>query len=235
MSITLSPSRLKTYATCPQLYHWQYNLKLLQPFNKAYIVGTKYHELVEKFHNNEPLEIDDEYKDVLSRLIEKYKKNPVEGVVVDTEKRFSITVDWVTLNWVIDRLDTDKIVEYKTSSFDYTEEDAKGWQTDSYIWWLYKTTWQIYPMVYSVVNKTKAKTIKYIPQVITIEQTKEQIESTEKRLINVAAEIESWNFEATPWDHCSYCAYGSGFNGTRNCIYYCEPKKKWKEKNKTSE
>jgi hypothetical protein len=78
MSIITSPSKLKVYQLCPKQFHWIHNLKLLQPFNKAYIVGTKYHELVEKFHNGEPMDIDTEHEEVLTRLIEKYKKNPVE-------------------------------------------------------------------------------------------------------------------------------------------------------------
>jgi hypothetical protein len=41
---------------------------------------------------------------------------------------------------ILDRLDEDKIVEYKTSSFNYKPEDVDNWQTDLNIWVMYKLT-----------------------------------------------------------------------------------------------
>jgi hypothetical protein len=99
---------------------------------------------------------------------------------------------------VLDRLDTDKIVEYKTSSFDYTDKDVDNWQTNIYILYIYETTGMILPMVYSVVNKVKAKTIKYIPQVITVTKTEKDIEEIKQKLFEVTSLINELVFNETP-------------------------------------
>jgi len=99
---------------------------------------------------------------------------------------------------VLDRLDTDKIVEYKTSSFDYTDKDVDNWQTSIYILYIYETTGMILPMVYSVVNKVKAKTIKYVPQVITVTKTEKDIEEIKQKLFEVTSLINELVFNETP-------------------------------------
>ena len=225
--LNLSASKLKTYALCPLWYHWQNNLKLLQVEGDALRIGTSYHSLVERHHNGEPFVEPTRDTKLLTGLFKKYLAKPLEGAVVDTEKRFEINLGDVTIKGILDRLDEDKIGEYKTTSKDYKPEDVDNFQTDIYIWYLYKTTGCLYPMVYHVNNKKKIDSNKYLPQIIKVEKTVQQVEEIEKKLIDTAEEIKKGDFKPWPGNHCQWCPYSSVsfIGGTKNCpIRYA---KKW--------
>lgn len=133
------------------------------------------------------------------------------------EKRIEFTLDDIDLNLVIDRLDTNQIVEYKTSSFDYKEADVNNWQTNLYIWVIWKTTGRILPMVYSVLNKKKVDKPKYKPQIITVTRTEKELEKVEQDLIKEVEKIKKEIFPSNPGSHCFYCPFSTRNNGLGNC------------------
>lgn len=217
---SFSASKLKTYATCPRLYEYQYILNLLQPASDALVIWTKYHDIVEKFHTWQKHQVDEKYKAVLEWLFAKYVAKPLDWDVVDTEYRFKVEIWDVVIVGIIDRLDTDKIWEYKTTSNDYKQEDVDNWQSDIYIWAMWKTTWINYPLTYHINNKKKINSKKYLPQIITVTKTEEELIEIEKRLLEVIEQINNKNFNPTPWPHCYYCPFGSCSKyakQTKNC------------------
>jgi len=227
MSIRLSATKLKTYATCPLQYKYLYELWLLQLPNEAFIIWTKYHKMLEEYHSGqEPVIEEWPHKELLTNMLKKYKENPVNWETVTTEERFKIewlSVTWndgsqedVEITWVLDRKDVDKTVEYKTSSFDYKEDDYNTMQTKLYIWARDKLFWELLPLVYSVNNKKKSKSKKYKPQIKVIEPKDFPVDETEKEVLSMATRIKNKEFLSKPWSHCYYCPMWP--KGTWNCL-----------------
>lgn len=212
MSIKTSASKLKIYKTCPLQYRYTHELGFLQPISEAMLLGLAYHKAIENYNQSMKLPNDEN----LRIMVEKYLENPVTGIPIDNEKVIKYEWEDITIKAIIDRLDEDKIVEYKTSSFDYKEADVDNWQTDLYIWLVYKTTGKLLPIIYSVLNKKKLKSKKYIPQIIRVERN--NIEEIEESLRQVIKEIKAEYFPPNPDSHCYWCPYGRK-SGTGNCKY----------------
>ncbi len=207
-----SASKLKIYKTCPLQYRYTHELGFLQPISEAMLLGLAYHKAIENYYQSNQLPNDD----VLKPMIQKYLENPVKGIPVENEKVIKFDFEDISIKAIIDRLDEDKIVEYKTSSFDYKEADVSNWQTDLYIWLIYKTTGKLLPMEYSVLNKKKVKSKKYKPQIIRVER--DNIEEIEENLRDVLKHIKYEDFPPNPDSHCYWCPYGRK-SGTGNCRY----------------
>jgi RecB family exonuclease len=188
----LSASKLKTYDLCPLQYHYIYNLKLIQKKSPAMILGSQYHEAVREYTLNQFNE--DAYSKEVIRLLENYKRNPVKGTIVSTEERFSFDLDDFEITGFIDRMDADKIVEYKTSSFNYKDEHVDNFQTDVYILEKFLETGQVYPMIYHVNNK-KRKRKTYKPQIINVEKKKSDMEPIKEKIIEAADKIKNEEFD----------------------------------------
>lgn len=75
----ISASKLKVFVTCPLQFYYNYVLRLIQPISDALLTGTRYHSIIQKYHDNEEVEFKDT-KDIvtLKGLFEKYKLNPVK-------------------------------------------------------------------------------------------------------------------------------------------------------------
>jgi len=222
MSVTkFSASKLKTYKTCPRQYHYIYDLSLIQRPSDALILGTRYHSIVRQLSLNEPIEDIKPTKDAtLFGLIKKYKEHPVQWTVVDTEKRFEIILDDILIVWYWDRLNTDCTIEYKTTSTDYKKEDVDNFQTDIYILARYLIMWELLPLYYHVNNKKKINSKKYQPQLIRVDKCLEDLEDIKKNIVQTIHKILNKEFEATPWNHCFWCPFGTGYNWTNNCLEY---------------
>lgn len=224
MSLTFSASKLKSYSLCPQLFFWTYELGLIQRPSSAMALGTRYHAMLRQFYNNEPIEwlSEEPTKDaVLKSLLEKNRLYPITGQIVDTEYRFEIILNDLIIRGVFDRLDTDRTIEYKTTSKDYTSEDVDNFQTDIYILARYMLMWELLPMDYHVNNKIKAKTKKYKPQVIRVVRELEDLDWMKKKIVETIHKILNKEFKPTPWPVCLYCPFGSSpYLGTGNCKEY---------------
>lgn len=234
---TISASQINTYESCPLQWYYNYILKLIQLPNPAFIIGTAYHKCLERYHKGEskeqiikdlkdqmlsekPLDEKIEQFGLVRKMFEKYIKNPLVGKVIETEFCFSIPIEGipVPLYGFVDRVDEDKIGEYKTSSFDYKEEDIKTIQSKIYTYAVLKKKGKLLPVIYSVNNKGKVNNDNYIPQQMKIQYNEQDMKDLEEYIKKFYNEIDSKDkFEPTPGVHCRWCGYGK--NGTNNCKY----------------
>lgn len=213
----ISASKIKTYEMCPLNYDWTYNKKLISIKGKALYLGSKYHELVRQYHidwkehrNN----VWEEYD-----FLHSYIKNPMKWNIVDTEKRIMFTIPDtdIEVTIIIDRIDEDKLIDYKTSSFDYTEEECKNIQSLLYVYYFWITEWRIYPFVFHVINKKKCHQKKYLPQIMKpVIYTEEELAEVPTIIKNFIEKTETGVFKATPSPMC----WGCGF--WPNWLNYCK-------------
>ena len=224
MSIRLSATKLKTFDLCPLQYKYSYVLWLIQQDSDALALGREYHSILEQYVWWENVYIREwKFKEQLEWLLKKYKENPIEWEVITREERFKIewlNVDWedIIIDWVFDRRDVDKTVEYKTSSFDYKDIDIDNFQTKLYIWGRNKLYSELLPITYHVNNKKKINNKKYKPQIIEVKPDRFKPEETEQEIIDVARKIKNWEFKHKPGSHCFYCPYWTKW--TWNCNKY---------------
>jgi len=218
----ISASMIKTYNTCPRQFYFTYVLKMISIKSDALRIGSRYHELVEEYHNWQYINMDLLW--VEYDCLRSYVKNPVEWNVVQTEVKERTRFQWVDydISLILDRLDEDKIVEYKTSSFDYKEEDVRWIQTLIYVYHMYQKTWKIYPMVYSIVNKKKLHQKKYKPQQMTVILKEKELLETINIINKFVKNVENDIFPCKEWPQIWWCPYWP--KGTGNCKWIM----KWK-------
>jgi hypothetical protein len=124
---------------------------------------------------------------------------------VETEKNVKFDVpgtDYV-VNIILDRINEEEFVDYKTSATDYTDADCRSIQSLLYVYWGWITEGRIYPFVFHVVNKKKCSQKKYLPQIM------KPVIYTEKELMEVPGilqqfveKVEAGLFPATPSPRC---------------------------------
>lgn len=226
MKKTISATSMSTYITCPMQYYFKYVLELLQPYSSALETWIKVHQFIEDFDNWKEV-VDDwseEYK-----MFEIYKNNPVDWFRLCNEKIFNIDLDdWFVFTWKIDRVDDDKVIDWKTTSTDYKEEDVKKWiQTLLYPYWEFVSSNIIKDVLFYVINKKKYKKKWYKPQIIRCKITKKDIEMAKDKLQWFIWELKKWEFTANPWSHCWYCPFWPWKNWTKNCQQEYEGTKRW--------
>lgn len=224
----ISPSKISCYNTCPLQYSYRYEKKLISIKWKALTLGSRYHELVRQYHidwNEHQHKIGQEYD-----LLRSYIKNPVKGNIVDTEKNILFNLELpdgeqVEVNIILDRIDEDKFIDYKTSSVDYKEEDCKTIQSLLYVYWGWVTFGKIYPFVFSVVNKKKVHQKKYVVQTMKpVLYTVEELSEVPTIIQEFLEKVGTGKFPANPSPRC----YGCDFWPTG--IWYCKHYNKWYKK-----
>lgn len=210
---TISATSFSTYERCPLQYYYKYILELLEPQSDALETGNKVHKFIEDYNNWKEIQDDwsDEYKMFLV-----YKENPIEGDIISNEYVFNREIwDWFTLTWKIDRRDVDKIIDYKTSSRDYKEEDIRWIQSRLYPYMIYLETGNILPMYYWIINKKKYTKKWYKPQVLRTNFSEEEIKNTEKEIEEFKKVLLKQEYPYKEWGHCFWCPFWP--KGTRNC------------------
>lgn len=197
----ISASSINAYNNCELNWYYTYVLKLLQLPNPAFIIGTLYHKCIEEFYKGGKVDLildnikkeilkdkpsDEDIKNygLIRKMFKAYLLNPIDGDINDNEFRFSIRIPGVDVPLLgfIDRVDNDKIVEYKTTSQDFTLNDIKTLQSRIYVYAIYKEKGKILPVVYSINNKKKVDKKGYKPQVLSIEYSKSDLEATEDEI-----------------------------------------------------
>ena len=220
--MNLSATTIQCYLDCPRRYYFSYVVGLMQRDNRALEIGKAYHsilEIINEYSLNEAIKrvcSDMPESDMIKRMVEVYLQNPVNGVVVDREKKFKLFIDDIPVVGKIDRVDEDKILDYKTTSVDYKYEDCLGIQTDIYIWAMEVLTGVRYPFVYSIVNKKKLESKKYKAQILTVDLKDYSKENTIKTIKDTYAKIKAKEFSPNPGSQCFFCPFGRK-NGTGNC------------------
>lgn len=232
---TLSASSLSAYKTCPLQFYYTYVLKLKQLPNDAFKIGTALHKCLELFHNGVTIEqimermfnelVVNKTKEELEmyglirKLLEKYAKNPILDENLETEFKFSYPIKDIPipLFGYIDRITNKGIIEYKTSSFDYTEEDIDTIQATTYSYAFWRKYKKIPLITFVVFNKKKANKDSYKPQILTIKRSEQDLINFEEHCKDVYNKIINKEFNPCPSLACRWCAYGK--NGTGNCKY----------------
>ena len=224
----ISPSKISCYNNCPLQYSYRYEKKLISIKWDALVLWSRYHELVRQYHidwNEHRNKIGKEYE-----LLWCYIKNPVKGNIVDTESNILFNVELpngeqVEVNIILDRIDEDKFIDYKTSSVDYKEEDCKTIQSLLYVYWGWVTLGIIYPFVFSVVNKKKIAQKKYVPQTMKpVIYTEKELKQVPMIIQQFLEKVENGNFQATPSPRCWGCEFWP------MGIWYCKHYSKWYKK-----
>ena len=234
----LSASSIKVFETCPLQWQYQYVFGLMQLPNPNFIIGKAYHKSLEDFHQgiSKSLILERLKKDLIRKettreferygLVRKmfnaYVDNPVEGHIISLEKKFSIDIDGidVPLVGIMDRMDVDKTVEYKTSSVDYKQEDIDNIQSKIYFYARYKLFGDILPIKYSINNKLKAKRNNSSVKTLEISYEQKNIKEIEDYLRYIYDEMRNVGNTPTLYNKsykCSWCAYSK--KGTGNCPY----------------
>lgn len=234
----VSASQLQCYNDCPQWWYWNYELKLMQQENDAFIIGNAYHKALELFHiadcNKQTIaSLIEQMKPTLIKVSEKgndlesfimfktmfkkYAENILTGKTLKCEETFSLKIEGVPIPLFgkIDRVDEDKIVDYKTSSYDFKQENIETIQSKIYSYAVNEIYKKLLPVVYSVMHKRKAEKDSYKPQVLKIQYTLDEIKEIPNIVRKFYNNTVSGNFEPKKGQHCYYCPYGR--KGTNNC------------------
>jgi len=102
----------------------------------------------------------------------------------------------VPLYGFIDRIVEGGIIDYKTTSKDYTIADVEeNIQTDFYAYVYWQVYGQIPTVWYHVMNKNKASKESYEPQVFELKRTQAHMMAFEARLKQFYENVISNNFE----------------------------------------
>lgn len=211
----ISATSISTYYLCALQWKFKYILKLLQKESKALMVGSLYHKHLEHYHKGQdhkhksPLEKAE--LDLVDTMFAKYRESPVGGKILETEMRFTFNVPKVDVPIIgfIDRVDEDKGVEYKTSSFDYKDENTDTFQSKIYSYALFKKFGRIVPIVYSVMNKKRAHVKKYKPQEIPIVYTEDNYNRLFEKIQMFQDAVKQKQFPPNPGTHCYWCPWGN--------------------------
>lgn len=226
----ISATSLKLYDTCPYCWKLKYVYKLIEPEKDFFIIGSGFHKGCELYHTGiSPENIIDrlkgEWLDLKSEesiktfgmirgLVEFYFNNPLVLETLETEKQFSIKIEGVPVPifGFIDRVVTDGITEYKTTSTDYKQEDIDNIQTETYSYAYYKLFGKMPLVTYYVVNKNKIKKPNYSPQILPIQKEESMIPIFEDKVRTFYNNIVNQKFDPNPAFHFSsipgYCPMG---------------------------
>lgn len=224
--INISATRYNTFKECELKYLYKYEYHLLELKGDALIIGSFYHELLEKYHSNTPndellKEIKkDKNADMIIGLYNKYLEAPIAGNVIETEHEFSLDIPGldIPIYGFIDRVDEDKGIEYKTSSKDYKEIDTRNIQADIYLYVLLKKFGRPMPLLYVVNNKKKINSKKYEIQSIEVTKTEKEILEVEDKIKEFVVNEKHSSYPASPGIHCYWCSFGKKM-GDGTCPY----------------
>lgn len=214
---SISATRYSTFEKCPLRYKYQYVYRLISKKNKALVIGSLYHEMLEIYHRDGEelarniIDSNKEHSEILTHLFAKYQAQPILGNVLETEYEFKLDVPGVgvPIYGFIDRIDEDKGVEYKSTSKKWQKEDTDTIQTDIYLYVLLQKFGKPMPIVYSANNK---KT-KVPAQIITVEKTEEEILTLPDKLKKFLSDVKHSDFKPTPGNHCYMCPWGNVGDG----------------------
>lgn len=223
---TVSATSYNLYQECPNCWRLKYKMGLIQPDSDALIIGKGFHKGVELFHNGKSVDelFTELQKDLLinkddqsiknfglvRKMVECYIKNPIKDENVETEWNFRIPlkVCKAPLFGYIDRVTKKGIVEYKTTSIDYTEKDIEdNIQYDIYSYAFDNKFGGLPEITTYVINKTKIKKPDYKPQIIKHKRTYKDLLDLESKLEVFYDNVENERFVATPKNHKFWSYY----------------------------
>lgn len=227
-------SQIETYQTCPLQYKYRYILGLPSPPTSAASFGTSIHNTLLKFYREYKRKKDVDLKRLLeifekewipigySSLAheERMKKTGKELLsdfyknfhredlnIVDLERAFKIKIGNFTIVGKIDRVDkigeTLEIIDYKTGKKPDDKTLKKSLQLTIYA--LAATD----PYLYNKSPDEITLTFYYLNDLekISFKKTKEELEETKDKIIEIIKEIESSDFKANVGPWCDFCPF----------------------------
>jgi hypothetical protein len=221
---SISATSLKLYESCPFCWKLKYVVGLMQPETPALLIGKMFHKSVEMYHNEiAPDKIlakikeemikdktDEEIDNfgVVRKAFELYCKYPIKKETVDTEYQFMVYTkgNSIPIIGFIDRVLDGGIIEYKTTSVDYTDEDTQGIQPLIYSYAYFIKYKKIPVITYYVVNKKKLKDPNYEPQIITLEKV-DDFDKLENRVNEFVSNVSQNKFEPIIGHNCFMCPF----------------------------
>lgn len=230
---SISATSYNTYEQCPLLWKFKYLYKLIEPENPAFVIGTAYHKCLELFYKGESKDsIIEKIKEQLMpnktkneinqfalvrKMFDKYLEYPFEDNTLETEKKFKLDISSVlnvsseiNLIGFIDRITVNYIVDYKTTSEDYTLDTLQSnIQSDIYSYIRWKQIGTIPPIIYHIMNKKKCDKKGYTPQALTIQKTEEDMAILEQKLRTFYDNILNERFECKKSNSCFWCPFKS--------------------------
>lgn len=226
MITTVSSTSYNSYLTCPYQWRLQYEYKLLIGKIPAFEIGKAFHTGVELFHKNVPLkEITDKLKETMLReksleninnfslvrqmieLYTKYPLLPLESQKIEYRFRIRLKKCPLFLTGIIDRIIERGIIEYKTSSFDYTAEHFDNIQIKIYSYAYHNKYGHMPEITYLIINKKKVKRKNYKPQVETFQKDISVLDEVENKCLDYYNNIKEKKFKPIKGKHCLWCSY----------------------------
>jgi hypothetical protein len=209
----ISATSISTFESCPLRWKYRYIYKLYSLPSAALSIGSDYHKCLEnysKYTSYDFIILTSKHGKLLDTMVSKYIENPVSGNMQETEYRFSLDLPGLPVPVIgfIDRIDEDKGVEYKTSSYDYQPEHTETIQSKLYSYVLRQRFGRVVPIVYSVMNKKKAHQKKYIPQTLPIVYEDGVLDSLPEEINKTYKDITQSDFPPKPDIHCYWCSWG---------------------------
>jgi CRISPR/Cas system-associated exonuclease Cas4 (RecB family) len=230
----ISASAITTYQDCPLMFKYQYVDKMIGLPSKALEIGKLVHKGIELFNTKQDAlsilkremitEMNKENIDMfrlVRRCVQSYIDHPVqlEKGELEGDNELMCKFDFVNskgdtldipLLGCIDRATNKRIIEYKTTSEDYTQIKVDtSIQGDIYSYFYYRT-YQKLPdrITYWIVNKKDVmKSIEYVPQILHTNRTVEQIDRTFDKAKEMLEKVKDNQFDAKPGNTCYYCGF----------------------------
>jgi len=222
----LSASAITTYQTCPLEFKFKYVDRFLEPETKALRIGKQVHYGIEMYNKGKKWAdllkaeiLVNQDKDTITnfrlvrRSVQCYIDNPIDGKTIGHEVSFKEKLEGIDIPLLgfIDRLTEDSVIEYKTTSEDYTQEKVDiSLQGDIY-WWAATKLLKKVPdrIVYWIVNKNGImKSDTYKPQILITKRTEKQIEKMKATIVDVYDKIIKEDY-TMPKNHeiaeCYFC------------------------------
>jgi len=222
---TISASKMNLYDNCPYSFMLKYKLGLMQLDTKALRIGSLWHKGLEMFHDSNDSDLvletiknkvlidkTPEELDVwgeIRLLLEFYFNNPYTKNSIALEEKFSVNLDGLPpLVGVLDRRMEDEVLDYKTTSVDYTDDGViENNQTMMYALAGKILTGSIPLVTYYVLNKKKVKRPGYKPQIISVQLTESDLEAFESKIRGFHDNVLNDRFDAVAGKYCFWCPF----------------------------
>lgn len=224
----ISATSLKLYEACPFQWKLKYVDKLEPLPNDNLLIGIKYHTAVQLFHEGKDKEliVSNLKSEMLSEkptdkeidnfglvrvLFEKYTEYPIEGETLETEYKFYVKSPKLPLPFFgyIDRIMPKEIVDYKTTSVDYKQEDIEdNPATDIYSYAFWRKYGEMPRIIYHVINKKKVHKPNYKPQILETTRTQDDIRRLFKRCQEFCDNVNAENFKHIKYHPPYWCSFG---------------------------
>lgn len=203
---SISPSKLQAYADCPRCFLLSMQKGKFVP-NAAMIFGTRVHKAIESYHRNGIVDVDEDLQIYLDAYMEKYDED------FDAAEEFwkvQLLDTDMALNLKIDLIKDNILIDHKTASRMYSQQDVdEQKQLSAYSWaWSKKFDIREDHIRFNIFL-TNPKPDQEILQIIDTERTPEDLLEWEEWTREILSGIANDEFEPKParWHNYEECPF----------------------------